>query len=76
MKNPPEINVKNLTHVHWSLKCGLVCILTVFLSLVNFVLSINWQTGAGNTAWLWCMIAAGISFAACSVFFVKHLGND
>ena len=76
MKNPPEINVKNQVAFHWSLKCGLVCVLVVFVSLVNFVLSINWQTGAGNTSWLWCMVVAGFSFAACSVFFVKHLGND
>ena len=76
MKNPPKINVKNKVAFHWSLKCGLVCILTVFVSLVNFVLSINWQTGTGNTSWLWCMVAASSSFAACSVFFVKHLGND
>jgi hypothetical protein len=48
----------------------------VLVSLVNFVLSINWQTGTGNTSWLWCMVAASFSFAACSVFFVKHLGND
>jgi hypothetical protein len=76
MKNPPEINVKNQVAVHWSLKCGLVCVLVVLVSLVNFVLSINWQTGTGNTSWLWSMVAASFSFAACSVLYVKHLGND